>query len=177
MKKIICFPALLLLLTAVYGCKKKVCNCGIKPEEKTYFKIIGKEGVLSASVLEKTKMYYYSPHGFKVPADYESSSFIELAFRGEDAAVREAAIGAIMGVAGVYAEKGIGDFYLEYPDGDIDTFSITVESVSPEQANKERCGCTLPIRTMKFNGKVVMEEDASAAELLGMGQPVYLFRK
>lgn len=52
-----------------------------------------------------------------------------------------------------------GVCYLEFPDGDIDTLIVTVETVSQEQGAKELCYCTSPIREVRYNGKILPYKD------------------
>jgi hypothetical protein len=54
------------------------------------------------------------------------------------------------------ADKQIRDFYLEYPDGDVDTIFADYEKVAGKEAAGNSCYCTTPLKALKFNGKTAI---------------------
>ena len=68
-------------------------------------------------------------------------------------------------------DDGIKDFYLEYPNGDIDTLYVNYNKLSGNDAAKHPCYCYYPLEEVKFNG-VTASLDTSIKV-----QAVYLFKK
>ncbi|MFT4062601.1 MAG: hypothetical protein QM642_09630 [Edaphocola sp.] len=163
----------------VFAACKQAVICGdcwiIQPVRDTYFKIFRNGQVFNDSMLSCTKLYYKD--GGKTISDpgYDDTSFMYVAysyFGAEE--FRNSNIAMFRYLVSISINEGIHDFYLQYPDGDIDTLWVTGERVSNEQGKKERCYCTTPLRELKFNGKDAVEDTSIH---LSDGQPVYIFEK
>lgn len=81
---------------------------------------------------------------------------------------------------GIFTSRNIGltsgnenikDYYLEYPNGDIDTLFVDYRHVSEKEAFKNSCYCYYPLEEVRFNGRKA-EPDPSITM-----QKVYLFQK
>lgn len=74
----------------------------------------------------------------------------------------------------ISVDDKVNHFYLEFPDGSVDSIYVQSEQVSCEQGWKEKCHCTLPLRELKYNGKNVAIDDDYH---LSNEQPVYIINK
>jgi hypothetical protein len=72
-------------------------------------------------------------------------------------------------IAGISSTQGIKDFFLKYPDGNIDSLYINYQQVSDDEGIKEPCFCRVPLKEIKVNGQSP-GIDTTTPE----GTPVYL---
>jgi hypothetical protein len=178
--------SILLSVIIIYSCKKHLDE--LPESNDTYFKVIKNGNVLGDSILLKTKLFYIDannkrisdsdqiPYNANAGSDIRDTSFVYLAsaYFGDTPELQGSGIAFFRYIVSVNVDYGIHDFYLEFPDGDIDTLYLNAEKVSEKQGLKEECYCTMPIRTLKFNGKDVIQDTSTH---LSIGAPVYLFEK
>lgn len=169
----------LVLLFPVFfiGCKNKVCWTP-PPGDDIYF-VVKKNGsiIKDDSFLKRISMYYYDNHGTKIDdPGYDDSSFVYLAasyFSGVQE-YKGTGIMFMRYLGEVSVDDKVHHFYLEFPDGNVDTVYVKSERVSCQQGWKEECKCTLPLRELKCNGQDAVIDDEYH---LSNEQPVYILNK
>lgn len=74
---------------------------------------------------------------------------------------------------GIISAKGkkIKTYYLEYPDGDVDTLFVNYEYIPRAHADTTACYCLYPLREVKFNGREAHPDSSIKV------QRVFLFKK
>lgn len=158
-----------------------LCSCDrwdIPPSEDVFFKIRKDGSDLQDSILRQCTIFYFNQSGNLIqrpPENIHDSSFVYLALDYyQSSEFLNSAIGFFRYIQVYSINENIHDFYIKYPNGDIDTLFIKAEKVSNKKGKKERCYCVSPLRELRFNGKEV-QEDFSIK--LNNGQAVYLFEK
>ncbi|GEM_PF-6637808 len=162
------YTAVIIVLTA-WACNKPEPDR--LPEKSTYFQI-RKDGVnMRNDELRGTKFFYYDKDGNYVdgpPANLHDTSFVLLAVdkyppgSGYDTA----GIMLFRYLATEAFANGTRNFYLELPDGDVDTLVI-------EAASLPKSAFSVSITYMEFNGKIP-KIDSTLNSLFGY---VYAFEK
>ena len=142
-----------------------------KPFQSLILQIKIKGIPIDDSTLAHTTMYYYDHRRYvDNPGDIKQGDKTIY----DDKSLMTLAGGNLTGLGFIYSPyispvsaQGISNtFYLKFPDGDVDTITLVASSVSNEQAKKELCYCTAPIRTVSYNGKV-LPVDSSFLETYG----------
>lgn len=169
-----CFQiASVLLIILFCSCKKKMRYD--LPPNVLFFLIEKDEERLNDSVLAGMKLYYYKD-GKKIdspPSNYDDKTLIFPASRSSSG-MEDRGVMCSGYVPNLNAYEGINDFYLLYPDGDVDTIFIQTKEVSIEEGSRDRCYCKEPISTVNFNGEKAPEETRFITD---DGKPIYLFKK
>lgn len=65
-------------------------------------------------------------------------------------------------------------WYIEYPNGDIDTLDNETTKLNCDDAMANRCHCVYPLTKVVFNGKIAPEVTDIQS---GNGKPIFLFEK
>jgi hypothetical protein len=159
-----------LLLLLLFSCKKNQSNpCptfwGYKLPYSLFFKLNLNGNRLADSVLNKLKLSYYQNGSKKYISDFSR-------------AINEGSLNAFD--SGIMVTRDIGfnsgdanikDYYLEFPDGDIDTLFVDYRKYSQCEADTSVCQCLYPLYSVHFNGQKA-SPDAYITE-----HTVYLFEK
>lgn len=162
------------IVVLLYSCKKGG-NWALPPN--TMYFLIEKDGVtLSDDVLSAIKMYCIrdGKKSYRPSATSDDTTYIAQAFPRYTSNLQNDGV-IVNGYAdSYYGYYGVDTWYLEYPDGDVDTIYLEVGDISGEEGAKHRCYCTKPFTVMRFNGK-----DAAISTTLvpDDGKPVYIFEK
>lgn len=147
--KISRFFILISILSAslLAGCiGRKCCDPGptsFYPEDLVFH--VTKDGTsLSDSILSRVRLSYFQ-NGTK-----QYSSSLRLGFN--DSSVNSGVMIASIGF--ISANDGVKNFYLEYPDTDVDTILADYRNESGEDAIRNSCRCTVPLAELRFNDRV-----------------------
>lgn len=156
------------------------------PGNAAYF-IIKEHGqkLTDTNVLANISVYYFNANGRKIasPNDmngskiYDYNSFLTLIREFYTTEVDSGRMGMMILsplISNASQSEGIHDFYVAFPNGDIDTIKMVAENVSCEQGWQEECKCTVPIRILKYNGRDAVKDYSYN---LSNGQPVFIFEK
>lgn len=120
---------------------------------------------LPDSVLNNMKMSYYLS-GQKKYVDDFTRGINEGGFMANDMGIQTTRdVGTYSG------DNNVKNYYLEYPNGTIDTLFIDYRHVSYNEASTNSCYCYYPLVDVKFNS-VVAQIDSSITQ-----QRVYRFNK
>lgn len=180
--KSIVLLCLFLMLTCI-SCKKDPLkdfdysdpDNWVLPPNVFFFQILKDGNRLPDAVLSKLQFYYYDENNNKI------SRASELLDNPEHYAMFDT-----LGEWAIYNQAGIlgsGHFplmtdkyhtwYLEYPDGDIDTLVGISKMVSTKEGRNEECKCNNPLVYLSFNGKEVKKHES----LRPYDKPVYILEK
>ncbi len=69
------------------------------------------------------------------------------------------------------SDNNIKDYYLEFPNGDIDTLFVDFRRLTSCEANISACKCLFPLNAVKYNGRTATLDSSLIA------YKVYLFNK
>jgi len=164
---------LCIALMSLFGCKKK--RIPTLPPNVLFFLITEDGNRLPDSTLDNISLYYYE-NGKKIsspPSNLDDKKWVFPATRSSSDLAGKGVLcsGYIDWL--VYG-KNVNDFYLEYPNGDVDTMYVEVKYLGHEEGAKDRCYCAYPFTVVKFNGKDAPESvDPKSAT----GKPIYVFEK
>jgi len=153
----------------------------------TYF-ILTENGhtITDTTELSALKLYYYDKNGIRINTPnetepgkvmYDINSFLGLAgniYSNHPDFQNSPILYMSPLITTASANQGIHEFYVEFPDSDIDTIQLYGENVPCKQVQYERCGCSTPVRVLKYNG-IDAQEDTTYH--LSNGLPVYIFKK
>jgi len=168
-------PALLLciVLLSIFGCKDKRTP-DVAPNV-LFFLITENGNRLPDSTLDNISLYYYE-NGKKISSPPSNLDDKKLVYPASRFSGDLAGKGVLAGnyVDWLVYGKNVNDFYLEYPNGDVDTMYVEVTFIGREEGAKDRCYCAYPFTVVKFNGKDAPESvDPKSAT----GKPIYVFEK
>lgn len=118
------------------------------PAHSLFF-LIKKGGArLPDSILNNMQLYYYQGGSKKYLSDF-TRGINEGGFQAYDLGIQTTRnIGYISG------NENTKDYYLEYPDGSLDTLFVDYRHLSESDAKNDPCYCYYPLREVKFNGQV-----------------------
>lgn len=120
---------------------------------------------LEDSILDNMKLFYYK-NGMKLYISDFSRSKNEGQYYFRDLGLQGS-----LDIGFKSSEDNIKDYFLEYPNGDIDTLFVDYKSLSQKEACEHPCRCCCPLERMKFNSKVVSIDSSIKV------QTVYIFNK
>jgi len=172
---------LLFLLLESLSCKKSDCDWD-SPPNILYFIIKENGKPLEYGSLSEVKMYYLR-NGIKItnPNDIDTSpnspilddtKFIYYGSKNDPKLENSGVLAN--GYADFVSTLDIKTWYIEFPDGNIDTLFLETTKLSCEEAKLNRCYCNLPFTKVIFNGRIVKE--ATEIQTTNM-KPVYCFEK
>lgn len=126
------------------------------PSNAFYFQVLKNGQSLERSVLDSVKLFVVK-NGYRMYQDpyvyMDDRSFIK---NGNEYFNFQELNGANIlygrSVAN-YVDNYYSDWYLEFPNGDIDTIYVESPEVAYEVGSKDQCNCLTPITVLKFNGK------------------------
>jgi hypothetical protein len=156
----------------------------VLPPNTMYFQILKKGQPLEDSVISAITMFLVkdgkkisNPNSMDQSATapiLDDTSFIRNANPRYTSNLQDDGVLVNGNASSYYGYYGVDTWYLEYPDGDVDTIYLEVGDISGEEGAKHRCYCTKPFTVMRFNGK-----DAAISTTLvpDDGKPVYIFEK
>lgn len=129
---------------------------------------------LEDSVLSGLRLYYY--HGavkvYNPGPNMDDTSYISPGYRYKSS-LSNTGIMASGYVSMISGLSGVHDFYLEFPDGDVDTLYIETGNLTNEEGANDPCYCRFPFRVVRYNGlDATIDTQYSTA-----GEPVFLFDK
>ena len=166
MKKILLF---LFIIVSIFSCKKKESACpvfwGYLLPHSLAFIIKNSGQRLPDSILNNLKLSYYNMGIKKYISDF-SRGTNEQEIKGYDL--------GIMGTRDIgfkSADNNIKNYYIEYPNGNIDTLFVDYRHYSACEADTSSCGCSYPMYVVKYNDKNVVLDTAITV------LPVYIFNK
>lgn len=133
----------LLLASSITACGKKYEPY---PMPHTLYFIIKHNGVhLSDNTLDSMRLSYYINNSKKYVLDFTRAT-------NEDGIpARELGVQLTREVGNISGEQGIKNFYLEYPNGDVDTLYVDYQHLSDRAGAKDPCGCLYPFKGILFN--------------------------
>lgn len=120
---------------------------------------------LSDEILDNIKIYYFNDNFRTTMPDLRRPNNEINVLYYDLGVMTTREIGFISG------EKLIKDFFIAYPNGDMDTLFVDYKSLSGEEACKHPCKCCCPIELIKFNGEIA-QIDTSIKDNI-----VYIFNK
>ena len=103
---------------------------------------------LSDAILKNLKVYYFK-NGNKYYTFQYSSVVPTIEYNVSD---NNTIIQYLSTYIANESATGIKDYYLEYPNGDIDTVYVDYQKLDHDQAIKDPCYCYFKLVEIKFNG-------------------------
>ena len=147
----------------------------VLPPNVFFFQILKDGHRLPDSVLSKLQFYYYDENNNKVTnqSDFfeEYDNYEMFLNTGEEAIYNQAGILGSLPFAGL--TNKYHTWYIEYPDGDIDTLVGINKKVNTKEGRKDECMCGNPLVFLSFNGKEVRKHE----NLRPYDKPVYILEK
>jgi hypothetical protein len=119
--------------------------------------------VLPDATLNQMKLYYFSSQTIK---EYVGD------FGRASGSGYQWGILSTTDVASLSANDNIKYYYLEFPDGDIDTLFVNYQQISDDEARDNDCFCNKPQLGLKLNGNVPSQDTLKPG-----GIPVYRLYK
>ncbi len=119
------------------------------------------EGRLSDEQLNNARMYFFQ-NGQKYVKDFgraDGKSFQKGILKSSD-------------IATLSAVEKIKDYYLEFPDGSIDTLFVDYQQVAEEEGRKEPCFCDKPLKSIRVNYMTLMQQEVTYE-----GVPIFTYYK
>lgn len=168
----------------LWGCKGKE-PAPIPPKQsKLYISIKQNGQYLADSVLNQVKLAYYDNGLTEIAPNRDPGGAYDILLEKQYLMhrVNNFTVKLIPGllssstVLEVINKYDINEFYLLYPDGGRDTLRIAMDKVSKEEADKERCKCLNPIRSVSYRGKKALEDTTIRPEL-SADPPVFLIER
>lgn len=152
---------ILLVIPVLYAMS---CSKGKGPQviPDSLFFVIKQNGIrLDDNTLNNMKLYYFKGGNKTYVSDFSRASE-----EGYNLGVQTTrAIGTIS------ADENIKDYYLEFPNSDIDTLYVDYKHVGDNEAFNNSCYCHYPLQAVKYNG-MVTSQDPTITQ-----QRVFLFDK
>lgn len=184
MKNLLLYFLILMTISACEHEKRDDCFVNIPPNI-LFFQIKENGQKLNDSVSSKIRIFYIHSNVIKVYGNWDPNSGFPP--EGDDTsfvypASRYTNIPDSLGVlAAPHTEQGYSNFknsikfwYIEYPDGDIDTLQFESTKLNCDDALANRCHCVYPYTKVIFNGKIAPEvTDIQTVD----GKPIFLFEK
>lgn len=164
MKKIL--YVLILLIIISFSCEKKKVPKPLPPgpylAPHSLFFLIQRDGKrLPGSVLDNLDLIYTTGREEKQVKDFQRAT--------EEG--RDLGIMTTRNIGILSSREKIKTYYLEYPDGDIDTLYVDYDYFSRPDADTTKCYCLFPLREVKFNGEKAYRDSSIQV------QRVFLFKK
>ena len=139
-------PLLTLLMSAgilagLVSCDKN--KTALIEQDPLLIRPISDEQILPGSVLDQIELYYFQYNIKKQVPDFGRAP----------GSGYQAGILYSKDIVSLSANDQVKDYYMKFPDGDIDTFYVDYQLVSEEDGRAETCSCVKPLRRLLFNGK------------------------
>lgn len=142
------------------------------------------------SLMNGVKMYYFYD-GKKIfnPNDdptlpfhkmYDDTVLLQRVYSYNDSTTNYIAPGVFSSFYAIntVAKLNVHDFYLQFPDGDIDSLNIQIEEFSENEVEKAPCICLNQITNITINGKPMSLDTAKYTLYGGAGDnDTYLIEK
>lgn len=159
--KLIYTAALALITLTLLSCHKDKRE--LLGPEALLIRPIHNMDVLPDATLNATKLYYFSSQTIK---EYVGD------FGRATGSGYQWGILSTTNVAALSANDNIKFYYLEFPDGDIDTLFVDYQQISDDEARDNDCFCDKPQISIRINGNVPIRDTIQAG-----GIPVYRIYK
>lgn len=159
--KLIYTTALMLTTLTLLSCHKD--KRALLGPEALLIRPIHNMDVLPDATLNATKLYYFSSQTIK---EYVGD------FGRASGSGYQWGILSTTDVASLSANDNIKYYYLEFPDGDIDTLFVNYQQISDEEARDNDCFCNTPQIGVTINGKTPQQDTLKPG-----GIPVYRIYK
>jgi len=168
--------SLLFAVTAIalFSCRgHRICCAPIPPNPGGLFIFIKQKGQpYPDSLMKGVKMYYFE-NGKKItnPNDaasrpsnmmYGDTVLLQRVYGNNDSIVNYIAPGVFSSfyVIQAVASSNVHDFYLQFPDGSIDSLNIEIEKYSEKEMEQAPCQCLNQITHITINGKPMLTDTA-----------------
>ena len=120
---------------------------------RSFFFLIKKNNVrLEDNTLNNTKMYYLKDGAKMYVSDFTR------AINGGELNAYDLGIQTSFRIEDISANENIKNFYLEYPNSDVDTLFIDYKRLSEKEAFNHPCYCYTPLEQVKYNGITVLPD-------------------
>ena len=150
---------IILSISWIAACSKRK---GPQVVPASLFFIIKQNGIrLDDNTLNDMKLYYFRS-GIKTYV----SDFLRATEEGYNLGVQTTRT-----IGDISADENIKDYYLQFPNGDLDTLIVDYKHVNDREAFNNSCYCYYPLQSVKYNGTVALP-DPSITQ-----QKVYRFDK
>ncbi len=159
MKSIICSLVSFILLAV--SCNKSVRE-GPQVIPSSLFFVVKKNGIrLDDITLDNMKLYYLKNGNKTYISDFQRGTG-----DGYNLGVQ-----TTRNIGDISADENIKDFYLEFPNADIDTLYVNYRHLSENDAFNNPCYCYYPLEQVKYNGTLASPDPTITQ------QKVYRFDK
>lgn len=144
------------------------------PPNVFFFQIVKNGSILQGDILDSLKMFYIKDRTkfYQHPnSNLTNRKFIEQA---PEEYLQPYHVLMGLKTLNYIEDRYINEWFIEYPNGDIDTLYVETAEVSIEEGKKDRCYCVNPIKVLKFNGNNVTINPNIEGD---MGKAVYVLEK
>jgi hypothetical protein len=132
-------------ISILLSCKKSN-NYGPQVIPDSLIFVIKKDGNrLSDSILNNMKMSYFENGIKNYMSDFVRATN-EGPYNGYDLGIQGSRLVGILS-----SEKGIKNYFLEYPDGSQDTLYVDYRLLKENEAKKDPCYCYYPLTAVNYN--------------------------
>lgn len=141
-------PFFTLLMTATIWAGLASCEknkTALIEQDPLLIRPISDEQILAGSVLDQIELYYFHHNVKRQVPDFGRAP----------GSGYQAGILYSKDIVSLSANDQVKNYYLKFPDGDIDTLYVDYEWVSEDEGRKEACTCVKPLRSFLIDGKPV----------------------
>lgn len=155
------------IMALVNACNKpdRCSKWDVPPPSSFAFQIEEEGERLPDRIVAQVKCYYLQGSTRKYVQLFYSDSILAEYISNQGFLIDRAAMLRVSG------DKGVRDFFVEFPDGTVDSLYLEVDKVDLCQAKQEMCYCNYPIRAVRYNGVEAEEHELSWTQ----GAPLYIF--
>lgn len=131
------------ILAGLVSCDKN--KTALIEQDPLLIRPISDEQILPGSVLDQIELYYFQYNVKRQVPDFGRAP----------GSGYQAGILYSKDIVSLSANDQIKDYYMQFPDGVIDTLYVDYELVNEEDGRSETCTCLKPLRTFLYNRKAL----------------------